>query len=104
MRSNGPANDQAIEAAHDGREVHLAGRDLELGDVGEPLLIRRCGVEVTIDGVLGRWTDLPQIGADRRRFGFETTRLSCFINRCTTFSELVTHCLVSEACRLRYGR
>ncbi len=67
MRSNGPANDQAIEAAHDGREVHLAGGDLELGDVGEPLLIRRCGVEVTIDGVLGRWTDLPQIGADRRR-------------------------------------
>mgnify|MGYP006949399687 CR=1 FL=1 len=31
-RPDGPADDQAIEAVDDGRQVHLAGRDLELGD------------------------------------------------------------------------
>lgn len=35
MRPNGPADDQAIEAVDDGREVHLAGRDLKLCDVGD---------------------------------------------------------------------
>ena len=42
-----------------------------------------------------------QRGEYRRRFGFATTRLSCFISRCTTFSEIVTSCLVSEACSQR---
>lgn len=61
-RPDGPADDQAIEAVDDGRQVHLAGRDLELCDVGEPLLVRGRCLEVAMDEVLGRWTDLAQIG------------------------------------------
>jgi hypothetical protein len=43
----------------------------------------------------------PRYDAYLRFLGFGTTRLSCFINRCTTFSEIATSCLVSEACSLR---
>jgi hypothetical protein len=60
MRPNGPADDQAIEAVDDGRKIHLAGRDLELGDVGQPLLVRGRRLEVAIDEVFGRRTDLPR--------------------------------------------
>ncbi len=34
----------------------------------------------------------------RRRFGVTATRHACFIRRCTTFSEMDTHCLLSDAC------
>ena len=33
------------EAIDHGRQVHLAGRDLELGEVGEPLLLRRLALK-----------------------------------------------------------
>jgi hypothetical protein len=104
MRPNGPADDQAIEAVDDGREVHLAGRDLELGDVGEPLLVRRCGVEVAIDEILGRWTDPSRIGAipTPRWLGDDQALLFHQPLDNTIFSEMVTHCFVSEACGLRY--
>jgi hypothetical protein len=52
--SNGPAHHHPIEAIDDGRQVHLASRDLELRDVSEPLLIERCGLEVSVDDVLRR--------------------------------------------------
>ena len=98
---NGPADDHSIEAVDDGREVHLASRDLELRDVREPFLVGDRGLEVAVDEVLRRWTDLARYDAYLRFLGFGTTRLSCFINRCTTFSEIATSCLVSEACSLR---
>ena len=39
-RTDGPADHQTIEAVDHGREIHLASRYLELGDVGQPFLIR----------------------------------------------------------------
>lgn len=61
LRSNGATDDQAIEAVDDGREIHFASRDLELGDIREPLFVRGCGLEVTIDKVLGCRTDFSKI-------------------------------------------
>ena len=58
---SGPVDDHSIEAVDDGREVHLASRDLELRDVGEPFLVRDCGLEVAVDEVLRRWTDLAKV-------------------------------------------
>lgn len=49
VRPNGPADDQPIEAVDGGREVRLAGRDLELGDVGQPPLVGSRRLEVAID-------------------------------------------------------
>lgn len=63
MRPNGPADDQPIEAVDDGRQIHLAGRDLKLCDVGEPLLVRGGCEEVAIDEVLERWADFAQVAA-----------------------------------------
>src|SRR6187455_1260730 len=40
-RADRPAHDHAIEAIDHGRQVYLAGGDLELRDVGEPLLVWR---------------------------------------------------------------
>jgi hypothetical protein len=34
MHREGPTDDQSVEAVDDGRKIYLAGRDLELGDVG----------------------------------------------------------------------
>ena len=48
MRPNGPANDQSIEAVDDRRQVHLASRDMELCDIGKPLLIRGRPLEVAV--------------------------------------------------------
>lgn len=59
MRPDGPTDDLAIKAVGDEGEVHLAGRDLKLGDVSQPLLVRGCCPEVSIDKVFGRWADLP---------------------------------------------
>ncbi|CAB3677900.1 hypothetical protein LMG27174_02484 [Paraburkholderia rhynchosiae] len=42
--------------------VHTS-RNLRLGDVSEPLLIRGCRQEVAVDGVFTRGADLAQIGA-----------------------------------------
>lgn len=78
-------------------EIDLAGWDLELGNVCEPFFVRRLRVEVAINQVLRRRTYFAQVEPKRRRFGLATTRLSCFINRCTTFSEIVTLCLASDA-------
>ena len=58
MLANGPADDQAVEAVDDGREVHLAGGDLELGDVSQPLLVRRGCLEVAIDSWLDNRADV----------------------------------------------
>src|SRR5690242_18851382 len=61
LSSNGPAYDHAVEAVDDGREVNLTRWDLELVDVSQPLLVRRLGLEVTIDQVLRRRANLSQI-------------------------------------------
>ena len=62
-RTDGPADHQTIEAVNHGREVHLASRYLELGDVGQPFLIRGGCLEVTIDEVVWRWADFAKVGA-----------------------------------------
>jgi hypothetical protein len=59
----------AIEAIDDGGERYLAGRDLELRNVGEPFFVRRLRVEIAIDQVLGRRTDLAQVRAKAPPFG-----------------------------------
>lgn len=64
LGSDGPADDHAVKAVDDGRKVHLASWDLELGDVCQPFHVRRFFMEVAIDQVLGRWTDLSQIGSE----------------------------------------
>src|SRR4051812_34544236 len=63
LGSDGPADDHAVKAVDDGRKVHLACWDLELGDVCQPLHVRRFCMEVAIDQVLRRWIDLSQIGS-----------------------------------------
>lgn len=60
-RANGPAHHHAVEAIDDRRQVNLAGGDLELCDVREPLLIGCRSLEVAVDDVLWCWTDLPQV-------------------------------------------
>lgn len=62
LGSDGPADHHAVEAVDDGRKVHLARRDLELGDVCQPFYIRRFCMEVAIDQVLGRGADFSKIG------------------------------------------
>lgn len=43
----------------------------------------------------------PRYEAYLRFLGYGTIRRSCFISRSTTFSEMLTCCLVNEACSLR---
>jgi len=43
----------------------------------------------------------PRYEPKRRRRVLATTKRSCFINRCTTFSDTVTLCQASNACCLR---
>ena len=50
-RADGPADQQAIETVDHGREINLSSRDLELGDVGQPLLIGCRRQEVTVDRI-----------------------------------------------------
>ena len=63
MLANGPADDQAVEAVDDGREVHLAGGDLELGDVSQPFLVGGCSLEVSVDDVFWRRADFAKVRA-----------------------------------------
>ena len=60
-RSDSPADNQAIEAVDDGREVHLASGDLELCDVREPLLIRDSRLEVAVDEIVRCGGDFSQV-------------------------------------------
>lgn len=43
--------DETIEAVDHRRQIYLAGRDLEFGDVGQPFLIGSGCTEITIVGV-----------------------------------------------------
>ena len=43
-----PAQRYAVEAAHDGREAHLAGGDAELGHVDDPQLVGPVGPEAAL--------------------------------------------------------
>ena len=67
-RGDRPAQRHAVEAVHDGREVHLAGGDAELGHVGDPQLVGLAGMEVVpaplvAQQVLGRLGYLALVGA-----------------------------------------
>ena len=63
LGSDGPTDDHAVNAVDDGRKVHLARRYLEPGDVCQPSHVRRVCMEVAIEQVLRRWTDLSQLGS-----------------------------------------
>lgn len=56
--SDGPTHDHPIKAVDHWREIHFAGWDLELRDIGEPLLVRSRGMEIAIDDVW-RFEKLP---------------------------------------------
>ena len=60
---HGPADDHPVEAVHDGAKMNLAGGYPELGDVGEPRLVRRIGVEVAFHQVLRCVGYLAFVGA-----------------------------------------
>ena len=60
-RANGPAHYHLVDAIDDRRQVDLLRRDLEHCYVGQPFLVGRCRLEVTIDDVLGRGTDLAEV-------------------------------------------
>ena len=47
-RANGSADNHAVEAIDDRRQVDLARRDLELRDIREPFLIGGRGLEVAV--------------------------------------------------------
>jgi len=60
-RTERPADDHAVEAVDQGRQIHLASWDLELRDVSEPLLVGRGSPEVSIEKVVWRRADLSQV-------------------------------------------
>ena len=60
-RAKRPAGHQPIEAVDHGREIHLASRDLELGDVGQPFLVGGCSLEIPVDEVFWRWADFANV-------------------------------------------
>ena len=62
-RADRPTDDLAVETVDHGRHVHLARRDLELRDVGQPFLFGSGRREVALDEVVGRRADLSQVGA-----------------------------------------
>ena len=64
-RAKGPADDPSVEAVDHRRQVHLASRNLELRDAGEPLLVRLRSWEVAIDEMLWRRADFSRVGSVR---------------------------------------
>ena len=58
MAAYAPAHHHPIEAVDDRRQIDLARRDLELRNVGKPLLIWCRCLEVTIEKVVWRRADL----------------------------------------------
>ena len=60
-RSDGPADDHSIKAVDHWREIHFAGRDLELRDIGEPFLVWSDSIEIAIDDVFRGRGNLPDV-------------------------------------------
>jgi hypothetical protein len=58
MATYAPAHHHPIETINHWRQVNLARGNLEFSNVGEPLLIGRSGMEVSIDDVLRGCADL----------------------------------------------
>ncbi len=56
-----PADDEAVEAVDDGRKINFTRSDVEFGDVGQPFLIRSGSLEVSIDDILRRRTNLAEV-------------------------------------------
>jgi len=89
-----PAHHKTIEAVDQRRQIHLAGRDLDFGNVGEPLLVRGSCTEVAIDDVLRRRAyfsavrkdivlelQLPDVASKRfdLLFQFRTLTVRCWL-------------------------
>ena len=60
-RADRPGHRHAVIAVDDRRQVHLARRDRELGDVRDPQPVRRGGVEVAVHEIRGRAADLALV-------------------------------------------
>jgi len=60
-RADRPGDRHAVVAVDDRRQVYLARRDPELGDVRDPQLVRVRGVEVAIHEIGGRAADLALV-------------------------------------------
>ena len=61
-RADRPGDRHAVVAVDDRRQVHLARRDPELGDVRDPQLVRVRGVEVPVHEIGRRAADLAFVG------------------------------------------
>lgn len=59
-RADRPTDNKSIEAVDHRGQIHLTSRELELCDVGEPLLIRRCRMEVAVDEMSGAGLTSPR--------------------------------------------
>ena len=62
-RADRPGDRHAVVAVDDRRQVHLARRDPELGDVRDPQPVRVRGVEVPVHEIGRRAADLAFVGA-----------------------------------------
>lgn len=51
-RAHEPTDHKPVEAVDHGRQIYLARRQVEFCDIGEPFLVWRHGLEITIDQVL----------------------------------------------------
>lgn len=60
-RADRPGDGHAVVAVDDRRQVHLARRDRELGDVRDPQPVRRGGVEVAVHEIRGCAADLALV-------------------------------------------
>ena len=60
-RADRPGDGHAVMAVDDRRQVHLARRDRELGDVRDPQPVRRGGVEVAVHEIRGCAADLALV-------------------------------------------
>ena len=65
-RADRPGGRHAVVAVDDRRQVHLARRDPELGDVRDPQLVRVRGVEVSVHEIGGRAADLALVHGPER--------------------------------------
>ncbi len=59
---DGPTDNHAVEAIDDRREIDFARAYVELGDIGQPFLIWRESVKVTVDDVLRCWAEITAAG------------------------------------------
>lgn len=59
-RSNRPAHYLAIKTVDNRRQIDLTSRQMELGDIGQPLFIWSAGTKIAVEQILGAGLISPQ--------------------------------------------